>query len=388
MKNCRNNWFYWIVLFMLISPAFSIADELSDLKKKVDQQQKEIDELRQDLERLEQSESSGESMAVKPMFGANLGLFGDINFTTNSREKSKSSFYIGEADLYSTANYGDRLTFLTEIAIEGDGQGFELDLERLWVGYTFNDLLIVRAGKHHTALGHWNKTYHHGKQFFLTVDRPFFMAFEHDGGVLPVHITGMEFEGRWTYDFARFKYEFNVGNGPRINQSTMILAQNNVSDDNSSKQIALRISGRPNVLGDLNIGVFGTIFTVDTTQRSDLDEKIYGIDVEYTHNKFELLTEYFRLANSDAASSAFYAQVGYNIVEDVTPYVRFESLNRDGDDPYLSNLEGGFDRRQVIAGVKYDIDVVKSSIKTQYRYDDTDNGNDYNVFEAQWSFGF
>jgi len=25
----------------------------------------------------------------------------------------------------------------------------------------------------------------------------------------------------------------------------------------------------------LNIGVFGTIFTVDTTQRSDLDEKIF-----------------------------------------------------------------------------------------------------------------
>ena len=48
-----------------------------------------------------------------------------------------------------------------------------VDIERLWVGYTFDDLLIARAGRFHTALGYWNTEYHHGKHLFLSVDRPF-----------------------------------------------------------------------------------------------------------------------------------------------------------------------------------------------------------------------
>lgn len=379
----------YIVLFLTMAlPVQLHADELSDLKKKMNQQQEEINQLRQDLERLEQSESSGESVGMKPMFGANLGLFGDINFTTKSREKSKNSFYLGEMDIYSTGNYGDRLAFFTELVVEAEDHGFEVDLERLWAGYTFSDLFIVRAGKHHTAIGYWNDEYHHGKQLFLTVDRPFFLNFEDEGGVIPVHFIGLDFEGRWGYSFARLEYDINIGNGPHINQSTQELVPNNAGDDNDSKQIALRIAGTPTVVPGLHVGIFGTTFKIDTAAKAGLYETIYGVDITYKYHEIELLTEYFRLNNSDAASSAFYVQLGYSLLENVTPYFRLESLNRDGNDPYLSNLRNGFDRRQFIAGVKYDINVIKSSIKAQYRYDDTIDGNDYNVFETQWSFSF
>ena len=381
---------YVIVLFFIIfSPPYLKADELSDLKTKIDEQQKEINELRYSLDRLKGGGVNGEQMdELKPMFGVNMGIFGDANFTTNSREKAKNSFYLGEVDLYSTGNYGSRMRFLSEIVIEGEDQAFEVDLERVWVEYAFSDLLKLKAGKQHTALGYWNKTYHHGKQLFLTVDRPFFLAFEHDNGVIPVHITGLEFEGSWSYNFAIFKYEFQIGNGPGIDNSHGILVPNNILDDNNSKQIILRITGRPLSVPDLSIGLFGTVFTIDTATRAGVDEKIYGVDIAYGRDRFEVLAEYFRLENSDASGNAFYVQLNYGIIENITPYARIETLDADKDDPYLNSLSYGFDRRQVVAGIKYDIDAARSSIKAQYRYDDTHNGNDYNVFEMQWSFGF
>lgn len=112
------------------------------------------------------------------------------------------------------------------------------------------------------------------------------------------------------------------------------------------------------------------------------------MDAVYAHRSFEFLSEYFRLENSDASSSAYYAQLSYEVVQDLRPYIRFESLDKDGDDPYLGSLSGGFDRRQFIVGMKYDIDEIRSGIKTQVRYDDTKNGKDYRVFETQWTFGF
>ena len=80
--------------------------------------------------------------------------------------------------LYSTASHGDHLHFLGELEIEMEDAETEIELERLWVGYTFSDLLTVRAGKQNTALGYWNKTYHRGKQLFTTIDRPFFLTSE------------------------------------------------------------------------------------------------------------------------------------------------------------------------------------------------------------------
>ena len=363
------------------------AAELPGLEERIEKQQEEIDRLRQDLEMFhsEVYELKGET---KPLFGANLGLFGDINYSTKSREKAHNGFYLGDVDLYSALSYGDRLNFLLELAIEIQEHASELDLERLWIGYTFNDLLIIRAGKHHTAIGYWNKTYHHGKHLFLTVDRPFFLDFGHNGGILPIHIVGLEFEGGWRSGFARFKYELDVGNGPKINQSTRKLNPNAAFDNDGSKQVALRISLTPSALPGLTVALFGTTFKLDTSARAGLRERIYGVDVAYRRHGLEFLAEYFRLANSDATGDAFYIQLAYSILDDLTPYTRFESLEVDEADPYATNLLQGFDRYQAIAGVRYDIDQLRSSIKGQYRYDNSRDGNEYDVFEMQWSFGF
>src|SRR3990172_4177414 len=156
--------FFTILIFIPFTPH---ADELSGLQETVARQQEQIDSLSQ---KVKDMENEGDSK-----FGWNLGLFGDVNYTTKSREHDHDSFYFPELSVYSTASYGERLNFLAEIAFEQP----EADIERIWAGYTVSDMLIIRAGKFHTAMGYWNKTYHHGRQLFNTVDRPFFLAFEH-----------------------------------------------------------------------------------------------------------------------------------------------------------------------------------------------------------------
>lgn len=373
MKHIRIPSLLLFFTIFIFTPFTAHADELSGLQETVTRQQVQIDSLLQKMKDHENEDSS--------KFGWNLGLFGDINYTTKSKEHPNDAFYFHELSLYSSASYGDRLNFLTEIAFEHE----EADIERVWIGYTVNDLLVIRAGKFHTAMGYWNKTYHHGRQLFPAVDRPFFLAFEHDGGVLPIHITGLEIEGSKAFGIGRLKYEFELGNGPQIDQMGGMLDPNNASDNNSSKQPVLRVSLRPSSVQGLSVGVFATNFEVDTSAKTGVDETIYGADISYNNNNVEFITEGFIFYNPDGDGNACYGQLSFTS-GDWTPYVRYERLEVQGGDPYFKDLHEGVDRRQAIAGLRYDIDPLRSSLKFQYRHDDSTN--DYDVFEAQWAFHF
>jgi hypothetical protein len=395
-----------LTLFFLICGTPANADEPSDLQEELKRQQaitegqqKAIDELKKRLPRLEGQEHQGEEHGnltfsetgedIGPKFGINLGVFGDINYSTKNRENNHHGFSIGDLDLYSTVNYGTRLNFLAELIIEMErNDEKEIDPERLWVAYSFSDLLTVRAGRQHSALGYWNKTYHHGRHLFLTTDRPFFLAFEDKGGILPVHIVGIELEGTAGLAGMRWRYELGFGNGPRIDSTNKVLVPNDVSDNNNSKQFILRLSARPSYHPDLTLGVFGTTYEVDTTSKTGLEELVLGLDLSYFHSPWEVISEYFRLRNSEAHSNAFYIQLGYNLLDRVTPYARYEYLNVDPTDPYFLDLQNNADRFQEIVGLRFDINYLRSSLKVQYRHDDQKGDKTFNVLETQWSFNF
>lgn len=315
----------------------------------------------------------------------NLGAFGDVNYATKDRDRQHHSFSLGDFDLYGTANY-EKINFLAELLIEFEGQEAGLDMERLWIGYSFSDLLTLRAGRHHTSLGYWSRTYHHGKQLFVTVERPFVIAFEDDGGVIPMHIVGLEAEGRISTEAMKLKYELQLGNGPGIT-STSTLKPNNASDDNPSKQWIVRLSGTPTALPEFTFGFSGTAYKI-TPPTNTIDEKIIGLDVSYTRGEMELLGEYFRLWNSDKRANLGYAQAAYNIPKySITPYVRCELMDVQDGDPYMNALGGRKDRIQDIAGVRYDIND-RSSVKVQVRRDKEKSSDIKNVFETQWAFAF
>lgn len=389
----------------------SLKEEIRRQQELLKEQQRAMEQLRLKMieleERLKSQESAQKGMVertaaieerqgdsttpghlmeeIRSVFGLNLGALGDITYSSESRERANNSFALGELGLFSTATF-DRLIFLIEMQLEMERDATELDIERMLVGYTFNDLLTLRAGRQHTALGYWNKTYHHGKQLFTTIDRPFFLAFEHGGGIIPMHVVGLELEGAVETSSARLKYELQVGNNPRISNTK--LKVNNAGDDRNSKQAAFRLSALPSAFPGLNAGISGTTYQLDTTGKGDLRESVIGLHLAYQHSSIEFLSEYFRMHNSDGNADAFYVQLGYTFGNAFTSYVRYEYLNIDEADPYFMDLNAIADREQAIVGVKYDIDAIKSSIKVQYRHDEQRGGSTYNVFETQWSFKF
>jgi hypothetical protein len=382
------SWMVAVFLIILQGVPAAAEEPQSPTPEKVinSRQQSEMNGLRERIKHLEDEQAIED---LQPQFGVNLGAYGDVNFATPNRDSLHSTFWLDSLDLYSTANYGPRLNFLAELQaeIEDSNEG-NFDVERLWVGYTFNDLFIVRAGRQHTALGYWNNTYHHAKQHYLTVNRPFFLDFEDEGGVFPMHNVGMELTGSLNNSGSRWTYDLNVGNGHYIDPATGFLVPVQVANNYGTSLVALRISNRPAGDPGLTLGVFGSAERVAVQAGDLVDERLYGVDLSYVEGSTEVITEFFRPVNKEKSAYAYYAQIGYRVLPDLTPYARYEALFTNSNDPYFSELLNGVTRKQMIAGARYDLDVLRSALKLQYRHDAKEGSKIYNLVEAQWCFGF
>jgi hypothetical protein len=369
--------------------------------------ERELQELRHKVERIEESrrleiESRNELQEMRSQFGRNLGAFGDVNYATDSRERINRTFTVGSFGLYSTASYNDRLNFVFEAVIVPHNDHSTVNLERLWAGYTLSDELVVRAGRFHAALGYWNKTYHHGRNLFLTLDRPFFLKFEDTSGVVPVHVVGLEVAGVKDLSSGKLKYWFQFGNGPSVKKDphswfysstkTNKLAPNTMLDNNDSKQSVVRLAFEPAFIKGLKLGAFATYFTVEGSARSAtkfirVHEAIGGVDLYYKRDRLEVIGEYYRFRNGKEEADAYYIQTAYSLGK-LTPYGRYERLHSTSRDPYMSVLTGGGNRHQYIAGVRYELDFLHSSLKAQFRYDYLRDMDTFNVYEFQWAFYF
>jgi len=85
-----------------------------------------------------------------------LNGFGDITFNNSEASDNASSNNgagLGQLDFYVAEQLSDHLDMLAEFVIESPGEGFVVDLERLQVGYAFNNNHKLRAGRFHNLLG-------------------------------------------------------------------------------------------------------------------------------------------------------------------------------------------------------------------------------------------
>ncbi len=133
--------------------------------------------------------------------------FADVNFDMIEGTGSDSRFKLGEHDTYVTGTLDSRTSYLSEITVEHEGtDGWELALERFWVRYEFNQLLNASVGKFHSAVGYWNRTYHHGSFLFASIDKPVSRS------LFPIHTTGLLLSGKQSSG-ARISYDLMIGNG-------------------------------------------------------------------------------------------------------------------------------------------------------------------------------
>lgn len=332
-----------------------------------------------------------------------MGFFGDVSYTDTSggADRENGAFVLGQFDIYATAQLTDNTRAFVEYVIEHDGEGWVLDLERLYIKRQINDSLNVAMGRFHTPLGMWNSTFHHGSLLFDTASRPEFLDFEDgEGAVLPTHVVGLMFDGGLVTKGGEIGYEAFIANGPSIDTSIAVpgereIEMNNVGDPNQNKTVGARIVySFDNV--PLNLGVFLMKHKVADTNPASLgetlvDQTITGLEFNYQRDAFGANGEYYRLSNKDETGSyqdstgtGYYAQFGYQLSDPLKAVYRYESTDFDTNDPY-ANLLGKVGTDHHVAGLRYELDPT-NVLKLELRRSKPEGGDASTTYTVQWSF--
>lgn len=340
--------------------------------------------------------------------GFELHGFGDVNYVvTEEGGMSNNGFGLGQLDFYANEQISDRSDVLVEFVIESPGDGFVVDLERLQISYELSDSHTIRAGRFHNLLGYWNTAFHHGAYLQTTTGRPFFLEFEDENGVIPVHTVGAWWDSRFDTGAGRIDLDLFVGNGVHLmeNFSAGEIAElnpNSAGDRDNDKAVSWSLAFSPEAVRGLRIGTSGQTGKVRIMDMpsmvldDEIDQLLLSADLVYRRGGTEFLSEYFmwnhdsqRLGTSFDDSQAYYVQLSQKIGGRNTPYVRYTLMDVKSD-PYFdaTGMTMGSDRKKsvTVAGVRHDLSDT-SAVKVEYRAVDDENDS-YNEGAVQWCFAF
>jgi hypothetical protein len=297
-------------------------------------------------------------------------------------DHDRLSFSLGEQDLFITSELTDRLSFLGESVFRFDSSSstqFSVSVERIVLKFNYAGNHNILAGKHHTPLNYWNDTYHHGRLFFPTIDRPLLFSAE----IIPLHTTGVGLQGH-NLGALKFGYDLMVGNG---------LGAAEVRDNNKNKSLTAAIHIKPT--DNLRIGAtyYYDVISKGSTVHGKIinwkvNQHLTTASIAHFGKKLELLAESTLAMNkTDTTGSketlASYLYSGYRITEKWVPYIRVDDLHyQTGEVYYMKNNTFNF-----IAGLRYQISYL-AVIKLEYQYRHSDMESSSNRLGAQLAIGF
>ena len=430
----------WLLLgFCLACPAHSQQNDTSrinELEKKLEQSLKTIEQLTERVNQLE-TQRTPDRPAAAPASAATPAPVGEAEQRLSNVERKvteiaesagKSSedrgiplhgfadvgagkagigaganrangFTFGALSLYLTPQVGDRIRTLIELVFEGNEGAVATDLERAQLGYAFSDAATLWLGRFHTPYGYWNTAYHHGAQIQTSILRPRFLDFEDKGGILPAHSMGLLLSGNVPTGGGRIVYDAFLANGSKIDGDVLNL--NFTRDDNNNKAIGFNVGYRfGGGLRGLQLGLHGLTEEVDVyasgaqLNRSRLN--LLGGYGYYEGHDLELISEYYYFKNKDLSggtgshgSWAGYAQAGYTLLSDWTPYLRLEKTKLDQNDNYFASQASGRSYTRYALGVRYELNP-QSALKLELNRTKQPDlpGGDYSEALFQYSIRF
>jgi hypothetical protein len=327
--------------------------------------------------------------------------FADVGWSIvhNPPPGQRSGFAIGSLDFYLTPEIGKARTLVELNVGVADSGETSIDLERAQIGYSFSDELTVWLGRFHTPFGYWNMAYHHGAQIQPSVERPRMLAFEDDGGILPVHTTGVWGTGSMRTSTGRLQYHLYAGNGTRSHAG--FLDPNPAGDNDTNKVVGFGLNYRfSGALDGLTIGGHGLRQTVTATDASDAflartKLGIVGGHAAYDNDGWEAIAEIYRFHNTDLSggsgahdSTAGYVHVGRALDDHWAPYWRWERASLDQGDNYFALLSNGQSYTRQVVGMRYNLDP-RAALKLEWnRTDDLGVGRTIDELRFQYAVGF
>lgn len=315
------------------------------------------------------------------LYAQNTQIRGFID-ALSSYENGKVSFGLGEQDLFITSQLNDRISFLGESVFKFDPFSeteFSVSIERVVLKYNIKGNHNILVGKHHTPLNYWNDTYHHGRLFFPTINRP--LLFSAD--IIPLHTTGISLQGQ-NLGSLKFGYDLMVGNG---------LGSSNVLDNDKHKSLTAAVHFKPATNLRIGASFYHDIISKgaavhDKVINWKVTQNLATGSVAYFSKKLELLAEStFGVNHTDTTGSphtqASYLYAGYRVKEKLVPYVRFDKLHYQPGELYFSknNITAA------VAGVRYEINFL-AVVKLEYEYRKSEVKGSNNMVTAQFAIGF
>lgn len=311
--------------------------------------------------------------------------FANVDYNVSDDAAKHHTFTLGQYDLYITSEVADRVSFLGESVFEWDEtvNGFHVDVERVVLKYNWSDYFNVSAGKFHTPIGYWNVTFHHGTVLQPTTRRPLLFFFEDEGGILPIHTTGLLFSGS-NIGSAKFGYDFLIGNG---------IGSTPVDDNDNTKSVTVRLLSHP--VDGLEVGVSGyvdkiaanTLSLVGDTLREEVQQSLYNGYAVYFSGPYEFAAEYVHVGNKTAAggskgTSGLYVYGGYRFGS-LVPYFRYDQLSFASGEPYFNAT----DTKMTVVGLRYEITIL-TGLKVEYHNVNVKKTGTSNEFVAQFAVAF
>ena len=287
-------------------------------------------------------------------------------------QNGKVNFGLGEQDLFITSVITERLSFLGETVFKFSPESptdFNISVERIILKYNYAGNHSVLLGKHHTPINSWNDTYHHGRVFFPTIERPLLFAL----GIIPLHTTGVSLQGQ-NLGALRFGYDAMVGNG---------IGSGDVVDNNPFKSVTLAVHIKPTDGMRLGASFYHDAISKGSTMHNHsggtipmaltrINQDIMTGSVSYIDSifskKFELLVESSMVTNrSDSLGRqravATYAYAGLRITDKIIPYVRVDDIRFMNQEVYFMPEN----TQSFVGGLRYELSYL-AVLKLEYQH--------------------
>ncbi len=324
--------------------------------------------------------------SVKSVLGQRTQIRGFVD-VSSSYINNKVNFTLGEQDLFITSELNDRFSFLGESVFKYSVDSptlFNVSVERVVLKYNYAGNHNILVGKHHTPVNYWNDTYHHGRVFFPTIDRP--LVFSQN--IIPLHTTGVSLQGQ-NLGQLRFGYDLMVGNG---------IGSGDLEDNDRFKSLTAAVHIKPvdNVrLGlsyyydIISAGVIPHVHsgTIHMT-KGNIKQNLLTASVAYFGKKYELLAE-TTLAKADSDSTgkqttiASYVYAGLRVTEKLIPYVRVDNITYK-DKEVLFQQDN---KQSYIGGLRYEINYL-TVLKLEYQQQISQLTQSSNQIKLQLAIGF
>jgi hypothetical protein len=299
----------------------------------------------------------------------NIRGFGDFGLYGGNQKGQTTSFSVGQTNLFITSNLSERLRFLTEMVFEvHSDNAFQVDLERVLLEGSINDYLKISGGRYHTAIGYYNTAYHHSTWFQTATERPYIFEYEDEGGILPIHMVGMQASGQIPSGKLGLHYVAEAGNG-RTSDPLAEPVQNYV-DENGHKAFNAEIFAQPDGIPGLQTGfsIYRDVLAVPASPK--VGETIADAYVVVARPRFEWLNEALMIRHAPAGehvfeTPSFYSQISERYGQ-FRPYLRYQYVNASSHEPVFPQV--GL-RAGPSVGMRFD---ATDSIAFKLQYDYTE----------------